>query len=268
MRHRGGKSFSSMFAAVVLTLSALLEGTLVVAAAAVASSSSPGAGLLFAAAADKDHPAAGASASRVILGSPLDPCYDENDRAHRCIPPFVNAAYGRQVVASSTCGNPATRLPASLLQAIGGDRVAATSSGRSASCKRNRRRSGGGGGGASAPRRRWDCDGTEDAGDLGESDDDQASMCDASDPTRRYTTFFLTDLNNPSNRTCWVSAPIQEHNTDKKDFTDHSDDDDDEGDAVGDGQRVSVSEAEDEVSLTLSLGKKYEVNRYFWWCVN
>ena len=32
------------------------------------------------------------------------PCYDRNNRAQRCQPPFVNAAYGKVVEASNTCG--------------------------------------------------------------------------------------------------------------------------------------------------------------------
>ncbi|XP_066520194.1 netrin-1-like [Hoplias malabaricus] len=33
-----------------------------------------------------------------------DPCYDEHGTARRCIPDFVNAAFGKDVRASSTCG--------------------------------------------------------------------------------------------------------------------------------------------------------------------
>ncbi|BFZ03376.1 hypothetical protein BsWGS_06415 [Bradybaena similaris] len=36
-------------------------------------------------------------------GSP-DPCYNEDGDPKRCIPDFVNAAFGRRVIASSTCG--------------------------------------------------------------------------------------------------------------------------------------------------------------------
>ncbi|XP_051877580.1 netrin-3-like [Pristis pectinata] len=35
-----------------------------------------------------------------------DPCYDEGGQPRRCIPDFVNAGFGREVQASSTCGSP------------------------------------------------------------------------------------------------------------------------------------------------------------------
>ncbi|PIK43293.1 putative netrin-1 isoform X3 [Apostichopus japonicus] len=39
-----------------------------------------------------------------------DPCYNrDQDRAVRCIPPFTNAASGREVTVSSTCGSPPNR---------------------------------------------------------------------------------------------------------------------------------------------------------------
>uniref|UniRef100_A0A8C5WTG8 Laminin N-terminal domain-containing protein n=1 Tax=Laticauda laticaudata TaxID=8630 RepID=A0A8C5WTG8_LATLA len=40
---------------------------------------------------------------------PPDPCYDEKGAPRRCIPEFVNAAFGKDVHASSTCGKPPTR---------------------------------------------------------------------------------------------------------------------------------------------------------------
>ena len=41
----------------------------------------------------------------------IDPCYKNGDAdtAQRCIPDFVNAAFGKNIVASSTCGDPPTR---------------------------------------------------------------------------------------------------------------------------------------------------------------
>lgn len=38
-----------------------------------------------------------------------DPCSDENGHPRRCIPDFVNAAFGRDVRVSSTCGRPPAR---------------------------------------------------------------------------------------------------------------------------------------------------------------
>lgn len=33
-----------------------------------------------------------------------DPCYDTTGRPVRCVPDFINAAFGKPVIASSTCG--------------------------------------------------------------------------------------------------------------------------------------------------------------------
>lgn len=43
------------------------------------------------------------------LQAPKDPCYDDRGESQRCIPDFVNAAFGKDVIASSTCGKPASR---------------------------------------------------------------------------------------------------------------------------------------------------------------
>ncbi|NXC20227.1 NET3 protein, partial [Corythaeola cristata] len=45
----------------------------------------------------------------VAQQAPPDPCYDESGAPRRCIPEFVNAAFGKEVQASSTCGKPPTR---------------------------------------------------------------------------------------------------------------------------------------------------------------
>ena len=41
--------------------------------------------------------------------NPPDPCYDEEGKPRRCIPDFINVAFGKEVVASSTCGEPPSR---------------------------------------------------------------------------------------------------------------------------------------------------------------
>ncbi|XP_017892552.1 netrin-1-like isoform X2 [Ceratina calcarata] len=116
---------------------------------------------------------------------PSDPCYDE-DRPRRCIPNFVNAAFGAAVEASSTCG------------------------------------SGG-------PTRY--CDVIEQPG--GTTTVGQCHVCDDSTPRRRFPASYLTDVSNPNNVTCWRSEPLV--------------------------TSQSFSAPPDNVTLTLSLGKKYEL---------
>lgn len=41
--------------------------------------------------------------------TPIDPCYDEENEPRRCIPDFINAAFGKEVKASSVCGSPPSR---------------------------------------------------------------------------------------------------------------------------------------------------------------
>ncbi|XP_026294980.1 netrin-A-like [Apis mellifera] len=116
---------------------------------------------------------------------PSDPCYDE-DRPRRCIPNFVNAAFGAAIEASSTCG------------------------------------SGG-------PTRY--CDVVEQPG--GSTGIGQCHICDDSTPRRRFPASYLTDVSNPNNVTCWRSEPLV--------------------------TSQSFSAPPDNVTLTLSLGKKYEL---------
>ncbi|XP_061401344.1 netrin-B-like [Musca vetustissima] len=111
-----------------------------------------------------------------------DPCYFEG-KPRKCLPSFVNAAYGNPVVASSTCG---THQP---------ERY----------CELKR-------------------DGTLE----------ECKTCDNSRPDMRFPPSSLTDLNNPNNVTCWRSAVVPVP----------SDPD---------------SAPPDNVTLTLSLGKKYEL---------
>ncbi|XP_055352482.1 netrin-1-like, partial [Paramacrobiotus metropolitanus] len=111
---------------------------------------------------------------------PTDPCYDALGKPRRCITDFVNAAFGKEVRASSTCGTPATRYCQASYNADG-EKV------------RN------------------------------------CQICDDANPKRQHPATYLTDLNNPNNLTCWQSEPFTEEEEGKN------------------------------VTLTLSLGKKYEL---------
>lgn len=110
-----------------------------------------------------------------------DPCYDE-DSPHRCLPDFVNAAFGVPMSTSSTCG------------LDGPVRV---------------------------------CDSVK----LSESP--VCSLCDDASPKYRFPASYLTDINNSNNITCWRSEPSP--------------------------APVSINTPPDNVTLTLSLGKKYDL---------
>lgn len=110
-----------------------------------------------------------------------DPCYFEG-KPRKCLPSFVNAAYGNPVQASSVCG------------AVQPERF----------CELQRDGSPG-----------------------------ECRLCDKSE-LHRYGASALTDLNNPSNVTCWRSGSVNvPHDPD--------------------------TAPPDNVTLTLSLGKKYEL---------
>lgn len=107
-----------------------------------------------------------------------DACYDE-DRAQRCLPDFVNAAFGAPIEASSTCG--------------GNGPVRVCDNSQSPVC----------------------------------------NLCDNSSPKYRFPASALTDINNSNNITCWRSEPSP--------------------------APTSLSSSPDNVTLTLTLGKKYDL---------
>lgn len=110
-------------------------------------------------------------------------------RPRRCVPDFVNAAFGKEVAATSTCGNPPTR-----------HCYAAT----------------------------------DDKGELTR----QCNTCDSSNARRRHPSTYLTDLHNVNNLTCWQSEPLSSPSS---------------------SSSTTSSMTENNVTLTLSLGKKYEL---------
>lgn len=112
-----------------------------------------------------------------------DPCYDE-DRPRRCMPDFVNAAFGVPIEASSICGK-------------------------------------------DKPARYCDYK------DQSARNESGCDICDDSDPIKRFSALALTDVHNSNNVTCWRSEP-----------------------RVG---SVDPGSPPDNVTLTLSLGKKFEL---------
>jgi netrin 1 len=121
------------------------------------------------------------SFKKSFTSSAYDPCYN-SDRPERCLPDFVNAAFGMPITASSTCG-------------------------------------------LSGPVRV--CDSTSI------SDSNVCNLCDDSNPKYRNPASYLTDINNSNNITCWRSEPSP--------------------------APVSFNTSPDNVTLTLSLGKKYDL---------
>ncbi|XP_059172693.1 netrin-1-like [Physella acuta] len=109
-----------------------------------------------------------------------DPCYNENGTPKRCVPDFVNAAFGKRVDASSTCG-------------VEPEHYCKSVKDKSGEIQRN------------------------------------CFVCDASNPKYSFPPEYLTDLNNPSNVTCWMS------------------------------KTYSSVQYPSNVTLTLSLNKKFEL---------
>lgn len=113
--------------------------------------------------------------------STMDPCYDE-DRPKKCLPDFVNAAFGQPIQASSVCGL---------------DRV-------------------------------------ERFCDIG-LNKQNCEYCHDAEVGKRYPASALTDVHNTNNVTCWRSEPRMHMGFNPAEIT------------------------QDNVTLTLSLGKKFEI---------
>lgn len=115
-----------------------------------------------------------------------DPCYDE-DKAVRCLPDFVNAAFGIPIIASSTCGQNG---PVKVCD--------------SATTSKNYK-----------------------------NESPACNLCDDTNPKNRFPSSALSDINNSQNITCWRSEPSP--------------------------ASTAIDSPPDNVTLTLSLGKKYEL---------
>lgn len=160
--------------------------------------------------------------NKMFGAAPLsDPCYDE-DRARRCVPDFVNAAFKAPVKASSTCGE---KKPSFFCEMVSGNNNNNNNelSGAVSNVQfqnLNLRSGDSSPTSAGAGAFRGSC-----------------QTCDAKNSKYKYAASALTDLNNPNNVTCWRSEPI----------------------TVMEGSGGSSSSRMDNVSLTLSLGKKFEL---------
>ncbi|XP_046398142.1 netrin-1-like [Ischnura elegans] len=147
----------------------------------------------------------------------------------RCVPDFVNAAFGRPVESTSTCGNPPVRLcdvpPPPTPEAP----TAPSSSSGPITTQPPAPQ-------PSSPLRSLNLRGPPGC-----------VVCDASHPRRRHPPSYLTDLNNPSNLTCWRSAPLSTHNHHPHHISANT------------NNGLHITRRPANVTLRLPLGKKFEV---------
>jgi hypothetical protein len=179
---------------------------------------------IAAATSDDANTGDGGGVSSNTDGEGHDPCYENDDRRtpRRCVPDFDNAAYGRPIEASSTCGSPPVRF-----------------------C------TGGGGGGSG-----MSISGASSGSNRG------CFVCDSSNTRRRHPASYINDHHNPTDVTCWLSEPIfpyrsnqvpqpqqhqhqrQHHYQSLHQYPQH--------------QQLLQRQPQN-VTVTLSLGKKFEV---------
>ncbi|KAH9417457.1 Netrin-1 [Dermatophagoides pteronyssinus] len=114
------------------------------------------------------------SSSSLLQNSILtDPCYDDSGNPKRCIPDFVNAAFGKQVEVSSECGQTPTRHCFMRLNQDNDDQDQ--------------------GGNSQNQQQEHNC-----------------QLCDQNDYRYSHPSKYLTDLNNPHNLTCWISETFDD----------------------------------------------------------
>ncbi|GAB6029224.1 Netrin-1 [Chamberlinius hualienensis] len=159
--------------------------------------------------------------------NPPDPCLDEMGHHQRCVPDFVNAAFGKDIKTSSTCGTPRNHYcifstPSSaaittpspnLLNVEMKDQANYSPNGQPKSV---------------------------------------CHICDAVHPKYRRPAAYLTDLNNPNNVTCWISEPLINPKLQMADQSSSSF-------QSGVTEQQLQPNLTTNVTLTLSLGKKYEL---------
>ncbi len=119
-------------------------------------------------------------------GDDEDPCYDKaTGVAQRCIPSFENLAYGKKVIASSTCGAE-TNMDYCV---------------QSSNLNRNYRS-------FRSPGSASSSNNNNDASQSQNSNNGQyCDKCDPSQPDTVRESKYLTDLEE-TNSTCWISAPV------------------------------------------------------------
>ena len=142
------------------------------------------------------------SAAAGSVNTGIDPCYRRDGSPTRCIPDFVNAAYERQILASSTCGDPPLNF---------------CSQHPTIAAYHHRRQP-----------QQYNSTAVSRDDNGNDDDDDERGDCVICDARHQHPASYLSDVNSPHHVTCWVSA--------------------------------AFSDSETNVSLTLSLHKKFEVS--------
>ena len=123
----------------------------------------------------------------------FESCYDSSGKALKCQPDFVNAAFGKEVIASSTCGAPPAKhcfwtSATKNAQNLGLSRATQNSY----LTRRHRHQQ------TFQKENIFSC-----------------FLCNSTDRLQSYPSSFLTDVHNSNNPTCWTSSfvPTSSHNS-------------------------------------------------------